>query len=233
MSQFMREISFAAERRIVRNTAIYAVFVALSLALPVAVGAQQQAAPVLLDAMTTELHRAFTSLGKQGDDKQLPPYFLSYAVSDASIVDIRAQYGALVSSADSHIRVADVQVRIGEAKLDNTHGAHRGSAVHSIQLPLGDDREALARSLWLATNAGYGNALDNYLRVKTEAEVRAKEEDNSPDFSQEAPQVHLGRLAPPVKIDRAAWESAGPCAFAHLPRVPGCVSERGDADRAE
>jgi predicted Zn-dependent protease len=207
MSQFMREISFAAERRIVRNTAIYAVFVALSLALPVAVGAQQQAAPVLLDAMTTELHRAFTSLGKQGDDKQLPPYFLSYAVSDASIVDIRAQYGALVSSADSHIRVADVQVRIGEAKLDNTHGAHRGSAVHSIQLPLGDDREALARSLWLATNAGYGNALDNYLRVKTEAEVRAKEEDNSPDFSQETPQVHLGRLAPPVKIDRAAWET--------------------------
>jgi predicted Zn-dependent protease len=60
--------------------------------------------------------------------------------------------------------------------------------------------------LWLATNTGYGNALDNYMRVKTEAEVRAKEEDNSPDFSQEAPQVHIGTPAPPVKIDRAAWE---------------------------
>jgi predicted Zn-dependent protease len=167
---------------------------------------QQQAAPPLLDAMTTELHRAFTSLGKQGDDKQLPSYFLSYAVSDATVVAIQAQYGALVSSSANHVRVADVQVRLGEPKLDNTHGAHRSSAVNSASLPLADDREALARSLWLATNAGYGKALDNYLRVKTEAEVRAKEEDSSPDFSQEAPQVYLGKPAQQVKIDRAAWE---------------------------
>jgi hypothetical protein len=140
--------------------------------------------PVLLDAMTQELHRAFTSLGKQGDDKQLPPYFLSYAVSDASMVAIRAQFGAVVDNSSNHMRVADVQVRLGEPKLDNTHGAHRGSAVNSVELPLGENREALSRALWLATNAGYGNALDNYLRVKTEAEVRAKEEDTSPDFSQ-------------------------------------------------
>jgi hypothetical protein len=73
-------------------------------------------------------------------------------------------------------------------------------------LPLTDDREALARSLWLATNAGYSTALDNYLRVKTEAEVRAKEGDTSPDFSQEVPQTHLGKPAPPIVVDRAAWE---------------------------
>jgi predicted Zn-dependent protease len=156
--------------------------------------------------MTTELHRAFTSLGRQGDDKQLPPYFLSYSVSDAGFVAINAQYGALVGSSANHVRVADVQVRLGDPKLDNTHGTHRSSAVHSMQLPLADDREALARSLWLATNAGYGTALDNYLRVKTEAEVRAKEEDTSPDFSQEAPQTHLGKPAPPVVVDRVAWE---------------------------
>jgi TldD protein len=169
----------------------------------------QQPAPVLLDAMTAELQRAFTSLGKSAgasDQKQLPPYFLSYAVSDASFVSIRAQYGALADSSANHVRAADVQVRLGDPKLDNTHGTHRGSAVNSMELPLNDDRDALARSLWLATNTGYGNALDNYLRVKTEAEVRAKEEDTSPDFSQEAPQVHVGRPAPPVVVDRAAWE---------------------------
>ena len=156
--------------------------------------------------MTTELHRAFTSLGKQGDDKQLPPYFLSYSVGDATAVSIRAQYGALVDSSTNHIRIADVQVRVGSPALDNTHGDHRASAVNSLQLPLGDDREALARSLWLATNAGYGTAIDNYLRVKTEAQVRAKEEDTSPDFSTEAPQVSIVRPAPPVAIDRTAWE---------------------------
>jgi predicted Zn-dependent protease len=202
----MREISFAFGKRKANRVGIHAVFAVLALGLPLAAVSQQQAAPPLLDAMTTELHRAFTSLGKQGDDKQLPPYFLSYAVSDATVVAIQAQYGALVSSSANHVRVADVQVRLGEPKLDNTHGAHRSSAVNSASLPLADDREALARSLWLATNAGYGKALDNYLRVKTEAEVRAKEEDSSPDFSQEAPQVYLGKPAQQVKIDRAAWE---------------------------
>lgn len=183
---------------------------ALALALPLAAGAQQST-PVLMDAMTTELHRAFTSLGKQAPgkqeaDKQLPPYFLSYAVSDASAVSIRAQFGALVDSSSNHERVADVQIRLGEPKLDNTHGNHRGTAVRSLQLPLTDDREALGRSLWLATNAGYGTALDNYMRVKTEAQVRAREEDSSPDFSQEAPQTFLGKPAPVVAVDRAAWE---------------------------
>jgi len=169
----------------------------------------QQAAPPLLDAMTAELHRAFTSLGRQsapGDDKQLPPYFLSYSVSDASFVTIRAEYGALAESSANRLRVADVQVRVGSPALDNTHGNHRASAVNSLQLPLGDNREAIQRSLWLATNTGYGNALDNYLRVKTEEQVRAKEEDTSPDFSRQAAQTHIGAIAPPIQIDRAAWE---------------------------
>lgn len=164
--------------------------------------------------MSAELQRAFTSLGK-GDGSgagkpdqgnQLPPYFLSYAVNDTDEVGIQAQYGALVSSGASRVRMADIQVRLGSPALDNTHGTHRGSAVNSLQLPLTDDRVALERTLWLATNAGYSNALDNYLRVKTEAEVRAKEEDRSPDFSQEKPQTAMEKPAPPVRIDRAAWE---------------------------
>ena len=131
------------------------------------------------------------------------------------------------------MRVADVQVRLGDPKLDNTHGNHRGSAVNSLQLPLGDDREALARSLWLATNTGYGNALDNYLRVKTEAQVRAKEEDTSPDFSQEAPQISIGKPAPPVVVDRAAWEQRVRELSRDLPRISRRLPEHGRAHRAE
>jgi TldD protein len=186
----------------------------------------QQATPVILDAMAQELQRAYSQLGKQGTgnlgtDKQLPPYFLSYAVSDASEINIRAQFGALSLSTANRIRVADVQVRVGDPALDNTHGDHRSSAVNSLQLPIVDDREALARSLWLATNTGYGNALDNYLRVKTEAEVRAKEEDTSPDFSKEEPQTHIGKVAPLVVVDRAAWEKRVRALSAIFREFPG------------
>ena len=202
---------------------------ALSLLILLSAARAQQPVPVVLDAMTTELHRAFTSLGQASaqpaaappaassagsasnpapapSDKLLPPYFLSYTVRDTNFVSIRAIYGGLAESSAGRTRMADVQVRVGDPKLDNTHGAHRGSAVNSQQLPLGDDREALARSLWMATNTGYGTALDNYLRVQTEAEVRAKEEDTSPDFSQQTAQIHIGATAPPIAIDRAAWE---------------------------
>jgi TldD protein len=206
---FKPTLVLSQKRRFGSRALAAAILFLLVLTLPVA--RAQQATPVILDAMTQELQRAFSQLGKQtpgsaGADKQLPPYFLSYSVSDASDVNIRAQYGALSLDSSNHVRVADVQVRVGSPALDNTHGDHRASAVNSLQLPIVDDREALARSLWLATNTGYGNALDNYLRVKTEAEVRAKEEDTSPDFSKEEPQIYIGKVAPPVVVDRAAWE---------------------------
>src|SRR6202021_1816652 len=113
-SQPMTKTSSAARGRLVSRFNFrsgfrsgWCVAVAFAAAVPAlcsAASAQQQATPVLLDAMTTELHRAFTSLGKPGPgqpdpDKQLPPYFLSYSVSDASYVGIQAQYGALVNSA--------------------------------------------------------------------------------------------------------------------------------------
>src|SRR6202030_4044707 len=66
--------------------------------------------PPLLDTMTGELQRAYTTLGRptpnQKDaDKVLPPYFISYSVSDVTSATIRAQYGALADSTSSHVRV--------------------------------------------------------------------------------------------------------------------------------
>ncbi|HTC76655.1 MAG TPA: metallopeptidase TldD-related protein, partial [Edaphobacter sp.] len=76
----------------------------------------------------------------------------------------------------------------------------------TVPLPLTDDGEALARSLWFATNRGYAKALDSYLKVKTEQQVRAKEEDGSPDFSSEKPATELLPSPPPLVVDRTAWQ---------------------------
>jgi len=72
-------------------------------------GPESPGTPILLDAMTAELHRAFTSLGRQGasqqeqgsgqqegqqeSDRTLPPYFLSYAVGDATMVTFARSLG--------------------------------------------------------------------------------------------------------------------------------------------
>jgi TldD protein len=164
---------------------------------------------ILIDAMETELHRAMSSLGNNATDatQQPKPYFLSYAVSDSDSISLMAQFGAITVSHESRRRTADVQVRLGTPAEDNTHGDHRNSALTTVPLPLTNDREALARSLWFATNRGYGKALDGYLKVKTEQQVRAKEEDGSADFSSEKPTDAILPEAPALSVDRAAWET--------------------------
>ena len=87
---------------------------------------------------------------------QPKPYFMSYAVSDVETVSMSAQFGALANENSTRRRSADVQVRLGSVTEDNTHGTHRNSALTTVPLPVTDDREALARSLWYATNRGYG-----------------------------------------------------------------------------
>ncbi len=164
---------------------------------------------ILIDTMETELHRAMSSLGNTATDatQQPKPYFLSYAVSDADGVAMSAQFGAIVNSTENRRRIADVQVRLGTPAEDNTHGDHRNSALMTVPLPLTDDGAALSRSLWFATNRGYAKALDGYLKVKTEQQVRAKEEDSSADFSREKAATDLLPPAPILVVDRGAWEN--------------------------
>jgi predicted Zn-dependent protease len=164
---------------------------------------------VLISTLESELQRAMSSLGKTASDatQQPKPYFLSYAVSDSDSVSIAAQFGAITSSHESRRRTADVQVRIGTPAEDNTHGDHRNSAITTVPLPLADNTDAIARSLWFATNRGYAKALDSYLQVKTEQQVRAKEDDASADFSSEKPVTALLPAAPPLAVDQSAWEA--------------------------
>jgi predicted Zn-dependent protease len=176
---------------------------------------------LLIDTMESELHRAMGSLGNTAADatqhpgspagaaagvEQPKPYFLSYAVSDSDGIVMSAQFGAIVASNESRRRMADVQVRLGTPAEDNTHGDHRNSALTTVPLPLTDDGDALARSLWFATNRGYARALDGYLKVKTEQQVRAKEEDGSADFSSEKPASDLLPSPPALVVDRNAWQ---------------------------
>ncbi|HEY0306666.1 MAG TPA: metallopeptidase TldD-related protein, partial [Acidobacteriaceae bacterium] len=175
--------------------------------------AKPAAQSVLLPTMQAELARAMQSLGHPAAGApadaaaQPAPYFISFDVADAYSTRIMAQYGALVNSNQTHVRMGDIQVRVGSPAQDNTHGTHRTSALSTISLPLEDDSQALSRSLWFATNRGYGNALQNYLKVQTEQQVRAKEEDSSPDFSVEKAVKGIETPMTPEPVDRKAWET--------------------------
>jgi TldD protein len=157
---------------------------------------------VLLSTMEKELHRGQSELAKQDP----APYFASYNVTDGEALVILGAQGAVLTSTRTHRRSADVSMRIGSPTLDNTHDQERSSGLTSGQLPLQDDPDAIARVLWELTYAQYRKARQSYSNVKTKSAVRAKDEDDSPDFSQEKPSVYIQKISPAEFPDQKAWE---------------------------
>lgn len=150
---------------------------------------------VLLSTMQQELHRAQTELGKLDP----APYFISYSGYDEEVAVAVGMQGSLMNSTHARRRLANVVMRLGTPALDNTHEENRWSAISSGALPLADDRDALARTLWQMSYQEYRKAARTYLNVKTKTQVQAKEEDTSADFSQEKSQNRLNyqQLPPP------------------------------------
>lgn len=157
--------------------------------------------PVLLQAMQQELQRAMSSLSKADP----APYFISYSVREQFDAGIVASNGAIVGSITHHQRLADISVRVGSRNLDNTHGEKRFEAISVAALPLDDKPDAIARVLWLNTDRMYKKASQIYVEVKTNTKVRADEEDSSADFSEEKPQVSIGKATALPGFDQKQW----------------------------
>src|ERR1700689_4699225 len=132
---------------------------------------------VLMSAMQAELERAKTSLAKSDP----APYFISYEVSDQPTMIVAGPYGTIVTSAMGNHRWADVTMRVGSPAMDNTHNENRDSGISSGAIPLADDRDAIARTLWELTDREYRRATPAYAKVMTNKSVDAAEEDKSPD----------------------------------------------------
>ena len=157
---------------------------------------------ILLSTMQAELERAKTSLAKSDP----APYYISYEVYDQRTMVVTGMYDTIVTSASANRRWADVAMRVGSPALDNTHNENRESGMSSGPLPLADDRDAIARSLWELTNREYRRATPALAKVMTNNSVQAAEEDKSPDFSQEAPQAHVEAPPAPVPFSQKEWE---------------------------
>ncbi len=153
---------------------------------PVGPAAAAPSSDLVLASMDKELQRAKVELGKLTPS----PYFISYTVYDEQQGFAYGMNGTLASSTTSRKRTADVVMRVGSAALDNAHGGNRPSAIISETLPLDEDPQAIEHSLWRLTFNEYRRASAAFLNVQTKSVVKAKEDDQSADFSTEKPQVH-------------------------------------------
>lgn len=185
-------------------------------------------APVLR-AMQTELSRSMTGLAAKGDP---PPYFLAYEVTDRLSTNVSASFGALVTSTQNRSRSLDVDLRVGDPTLDNTHPVRddrRPSVDHSSgaqrKLPLEDEPGALRTGMWLATEQAYRGAVERYTRVKANRAVMVREEDTSNDFSSEEPVDSIESTAE-LTVDPREWETLVRDLAALFSRHPKVLSSR-------
>lgn len=181
----------------------------LPLLLLVALGAraQQAASDPVLATLQQELTRSYRNLAKA----PTPTYFLSYQLTDNRAIQIGGSFGALTSSRDERTRVLDVDLRVGDYHLDNTHTLRGGflsmgfEGLGATPMPLEDDPEALRMALWRETERHYRVAVERLQQAKANEQVKVAPEDPSDDFSREPAATYLEPEAS-FSFDRAAWE---------------------------
>ena len=103
-----------------------------------------------LSALETEIARAMTGYAKAAD----PPYFLGYRLTDYHLIELAAEDGALARDEDERGRVLQVEARVGNPALDNTHAIREDYAFDTLRwrwvsAPLDGDPLALQDRIWI------------------------------------------------------------------------------------
>ncbi len=148
----------------------------------------------LLQVLQSELDESMTKLVAPDGTK---PYFIQYAVTDFVNCSASASLGALESENRTHYRYLDVDVRVGDYTLDNTHrirGQEVGVPARSgwAGVPVDDDPLATRYVLWSITDQQFKAAVRRLEQVRANLKVKVEEDDTSDDFSREEPSVHIG-----------------------------------------
>lgn len=165
--------------------------------------------PPGLSALQAELQRGMKELSSRGKP---PPYFIAYEVHDRHETNVMASYGALVQSTARHSRILDVDVRVGDYKLDSTHAIRSSDfdfsseiSGHPVPLPLNDDPLPLRTVAWSETDRRYEQAAERLVKIRTQRTLKVAEEDPSDDFSREKPVTYFGAPAT-LTVDVPSWE---------------------------
>jgi predicted Zn-dependent protease len=182
----IRKVIPMLKKRITKNT-IQKITISFLLITCIAYANAQQDNSALTYAVKKELNRSFAELQKE----ERPPYFISYQVIEKSTHRINTSFGKLVSNANNHTRFLDIDLRVGDYKLDNSHiirGHYDfGSNISSIALPLENEENAIRNAIWNVTDRAYRRAIEKYEKAVTNETVKVAAEDTSADFSREKP----------------------------------------------
>lgn len=156
-----------------------------------------------LTTMKEELDRAFESLQSQ----EVPPYFISYEITEDVTASVSGGFGEVTSESSGVTRFLDIDLRVGDYSLDNTHPRQGGGFNFSFEPPtpisIGNE-EALKATLWYRTDAKYKAALTQFTNVQSDVQSTVEADDKSGDFSK-APASEYSMDRVHLVADTSTW----------------------------
>lgn len=155
-------------------------------------------------AAEQELSRSFKELSTQ----EMPPYFISYTITDKKTTSISAGNGLIDVCRIQENRIFDLDLRTGNYLFDNSH-IIRGndgsmSYLQLVELPMTNDIAVLRNHMWIQTDHAYKAAIERYEKARSNKAVKVAEEDSSADFSKEKASSYFGEVKQ-LSIDTAVW----------------------------
>lgn len=197
-----------------RRAGVVAVGLAVATAAWIAAheraGGTQDPRQDILQALRLEIARSRQRLRLPGEEA---PYFIRYLVRDNDGVDIAARTGALVEDGRQRVRMAEVEVRVGDYSFDNTADDTADGGFDfddfdryepSYIAPIENDLDALRGALWLQTDARYKRALSALHKKRGRRVTKVVEDEPLDSFSRE----YAAKDADPpaaLAFDAAAW----------------------------
>jgi predicted Zn-dependent protease len=181
---------------------------------------------VLMAVMEAEATRALTELRPEGAP---PPARVVIRARDHETYVVRADMGTLSSESGRRSRPTDVEVVIGDDRLNSSRfepeaGIPLQSSIQHPRLVIDDVPAALARDLWISTDAGYKIALQRFL-LKSAAFRQSDLDDLVPDWTPAPVVVHVDD-APLRSPDRDRLKALALEASARLRSVRGLRTGR-------
>jgi len=142
----------------------------------------------------------------------LPPYFLSYRVNDTLLHRVVLNKGGMVAERDVASRGLQVEMRVGDARCDNTHPMRDAidftywSGFQNVACPLDTNAVWLGRALKTASDFAYRAARDQYSKILQNLRVRPNTGDSGLDFSF-APPLRFRQKQVPAYPEKAVFDS--------------------------
>ncbi len=186
------------------------IFAVIAAASPVADSAGVTTALVPVDVLVSELERASTAL----KSRDAAPHYIAVAVEDREEVSMVGAGGTLFRDDAERDRWLDVDLRVGTPQIDSTHElrgtsgfARRRGTSGYLPLDSGPGAEfAIRRTVWRAVDTAYRDAAEAIVRVRSNLDVKVKEEDPADDFEPRPGEAASGTVLPPaMDLDHDQW----------------------------